>query len=756
MHVFCDTPVSFGWTVWKKDAFTYQTSFIVKGTFLLRNGEAVLALEEPDTLSGEVGYEGEDAQSPCYASDFVPFKHRADILLSGVAYAPEGRAVTVCDTTLCVGHISKTLVVIGPRRWSKMDPDAFLSIPLIYENAYGGPGHRPNPVGKGLVSDELPNVEYPGELVERRHQRPRPAGFGPLSESWVPRSLKFGTWGLRAPGVDRVSYPENLDWAFFNAAPEDQQVNGYLRGDEPLSLTNLHPIHAHYTSRLPGLRMRLFVNRRSNAGALEFDELQLNLDTLQIDMQAEKMNLVWRGLASTRSVKLLEIEHVLIAAEEMAVPIVPHEQYRVRLAQLLRGAGPEIKVPSAPPDPWREEIARMEEDAHEADEEFARIEAEWDAEHQRALMAFAEAGVSVAHSIPDFDHARFRAEVAVHDPAIAEEMEHFSAETEQAEREMEAMEAEMAEGTALSSADVAAARKLGVSLAGKDLSGLDLSGLDLAEMDLSGALLRRVRLCRARLTSANLSNATLSGADLGDANLDGASLVDSDFTKATLAGATFRRTALDHATLSQLDLSAIDFSGCTAVGTDFSRSNLTGALFRGARLSRADFTASIMCGADFSGADLEAAQLEEVQAEGIILVQARAQGLHAGDGSDFSSGRFTDLWAPGSIWDDSSVDGADFTRAVLSDARFDGGHLQGTVFDAARLESAAFDDAFLRDARMRCANLLRATFERSDLGGACLEGANLYEVSFADTRLDGVMLSGANLKGTVLEQAYEG
>ena len=41
----------------------------------------------------------------------------------------------------------------------------------------------------------------------------------------------------------------------FNAAPREQQVKDYLKGDEWLAMENLHPEHAVYRCRLPGLRL---------------------------------------------------------------------------------------------------------------------------------------------------------------------------------------------------------------------------------------------------------------------------------------------------------------------------------------------------------------------------------------------------------------------------------------------------------------------------------------------------------------------
>ena len=97
------------------------------------------------------------------------------------------------------------------------------------------------------------------------------------------------------------------------------QVEGYLRGDEKLYLENLHPEHSKYNSQLPGLRVRCFVTKqiRPDSEETSFNEVSMKLDTLWVDMEAEKLVLVWRGWTDVLSEEYEEIQHIFIMSEEL-------------------------------------------------------------------------------------------------------------------------------------------------------------------------------------------------------------------------------------------------------------------------------------------------------------------------------------------------------------------------------------------------------------------------------------------------------
>src|SRR5690606_21215410 len=112
-----------------------------------------------------------------------------------------------------------------------------------------------NPVGRGHKSDELPLVEYIDQQIKRPSDQATPAGFGPISPDWEPRKTMMGTFGAAYVEQYWPGFPGDFDPRYYNAAPPDQQVAGYLRGDEAIELENLHPVRSRFVTHLPGYRV---------------------------------------------------------------------------------------------------------------------------------------------------------------------------------------------------------------------------------------------------------------------------------------------------------------------------------------------------------------------------------------------------------------------------------------------------------------------------------------------------------------------
>jgi hypothetical protein len=194
--------------------------------------------------------------------EIVRTKRTTDVLVSGHAHAPNGRAVTHLDVAMEVGPIRKRLRVTGDRRWHRGEassPQPFTMMPLTYERSYGGfdpttlAGPSPqwstsNPVGLGFVTSAagaeglaLPNIEYPETLVTEWSDRPRPAGFGPIAAHWQPRLRLAGTYDHEWEEHRFPLLPEDFDDRHYQCAPTDQQPTEFLRGGEPVRLHNLTP-----------------------------------------------------------------------------------------------------------------------------------------------------------------------------------------------------------------------------------------------------------------------------------------------------------------------------------------------------------------------------------------------------------------------------------------------------------------------------------------------------------------------------------
>ena len=184
------------WVVSRPRRGRHHATIILKAAYrLVPDGVAIPNEDQPPVASGDDP--AEPGAAPTYASDFVPPKPKADFLVAGAAHAPGGKPVPACRVSIAIGGHGKSLAVFGDRRWTWGplgatigEPEQFVSLPLGYERAFGGPGSRNNPVGRGAdvrPGQLLPNIEHLDRLITQSTQRPDPAGFGPVAMTWQPQ-----------------------------------------------------------------------------------------------------------------------------------------------------------------------------------------------------------------------------------------------------------------------------------------------------------------------------------------------------------------------------------------------------------------------------------------------------------------------------------------------------------------------------------------------------------------------------------------
>jgi hypothetical protein len=318
---------------WIKGNYNHPTDSLtlcVKGTFQLVPDDVAVLSDSPKMMNGDV-FVGDDIhRGLLYESDFAYYKPNADLLLKGTCYTPGGKEKDKCEVVFAVEGQQKTLEIYGARYLSPgllVDSAAkaapFTTMPLTYENTYGGDGYKNNPVGKGRDKDAdgvtwLPNVVDPALGAEE------PAGFGPINRSWPQRSKKLGSYDGDYKEKRWPWFPEDIDWSHFNSAPEDMQYGGFLTGNEKLFFENLHPEISQYKSQLPGVKPRCFLNEHE--GGEEFREVAMNLDTLWVDMDKEQLVLVWRGVEDIKSHDFRELSHVYLVNEGLDDPSTDHQQ----------------------------------------------------------------------------------------------------------------------------------------------------------------------------------------------------------------------------------------------------------------------------------------------------------------------------------------------------------------------------------------------------------------------------------------------
>jgi hypothetical protein len=298
-------------------------TLIAKATFRLIHGSTAVCADVQHALMGADVFTGDPAVSTVrYESDFVPFKPRADALCVGRTSPPPHPLHNRYLVSFGVGTWTKHILVVGDRYWrpllgrcfARPSPPASCTPLLVsFENAYGGHDagdgqpwsyFAANAVGKGYATRRralhglaLPNLEDPERPIRRWNDRPAPRSFGPVGRTWQPRLQKAGTYNQQWLTTRSPALPADFDEGYYNCAPEDQQVVGFLRGDEEIRVQNMHPDYPIMTCRLPGLTLRCLLAPPHDDGT-PLDELPMHLDTLWVDMETLCLVLVWRGSIS--------------------------------------------------------------------------------------------------------------------------------------------------------------------------------------------------------------------------------------------------------------------------------------------------------------------------------------------------------------------------------------------------------------------------------------------------------------------------
>lgn len=306
-----------GYTLGRDPSGAERLVVAVKGTFTLpARGEEPKLAEEQVPLTDADKFTGAPGLSAVTAEcDWAPHKPRCDILINGSAYAPGGKPTQRVQVGIKLGAWQKVFTVVGDRNWRGGPvpragaPEPFEVMPISYDRAFGGvdnfhpdPGqHRtylPNPVGRGyhrllepyLVDNTpMPNTEESNAPVTTPNGDYRPMSFGAIGRNFLARYPLAGTYDQN--WVDNVFpfLPADFNPAYFQAAPEDQQVEKIV-GGEPVILLNLTP-DGRRDLHLPVADVPVIFFLRNGSR----EEMKGAIDTVIIEPEANRLAIVWRA-----------------------------------------------------------------------------------------------------------------------------------------------------------------------------------------------------------------------------------------------------------------------------------------------------------------------------------------------------------------------------------------------------------------------------------------------------------------------------
>jgi len=755
-------------------------------------------------------------------------KARAEVVVYGSYHAPGGRPVLQHGARLVVGPIDKAIRVTGRREWRRTpenepfatQPEPFTTMPLDdWRLAFGGPQFPDNPTGMGYWREDiftadgrypLPCVEYQRTPLINPAQVPAPACLGPRDLMLPARQKHAGTYDRfwaenHAPGL---AADATLD--LFQVAAPDQQIDGFFEGREAILVGNMHPGLPLQTSRLPGVRPRLFIRRHQHhQWALE--ELALHAETLVLFPEISVGVLIHRTNLWVSAFDHPEIDLLLAGFEWQEQRPRPLDYYAADLARRLDpedGFKLGLDHSSLSPAGWKEppaekaswfKVMKPGDPAlpprlqAQVDEATARMEAAIPPDVLAGMKARA-----AAYQAPAAVKA-LRAELdaikaitpAAHDPRVLKPQLDRIADkarrmldqaSDQARNRARAVattagmdyDALVARGAAeaaktpqemLARADAAIAHTASVAPPAMRQQILDaMPGKQLGHIDQAMADISALQ--------------TLMRAQVGHMMPPAPTPAPAEAARrlAGLQAALRNGTALDTSELAGLDLSGLNFQGRDLTEADFTGCRLVGARFDNAVLARACFAGAVLddaslTGADLTDANLGRASLNRTRFAGSRLERTQLGQVH-GQQTDFSGtvlaelvvanaaltgarfveAQMTDVTLTDATLDDAVFDRADMQKVTLIGCRADRARFDGVAMTRCTMVNCRMHDADFSHARIERlstagkTDLARSRFDRARMPAVCLIGASLPNTSWVAANVSSALFIQADLR----------
>jgi uncharacterized protein YjbI with pentapeptide repeats len=702
-------------------------------------------------------------------SDFAEFKPHGEVVLTGSCHAPRSRFVSELPVRVRVGRWSKSLKVIGDRLGRRDEPKPFCSMPLDYAHAFGGPSFPANPVGKGHEAGGQPNV------IDPTDDKNLPGSFGPLSPSWSQRAARLGK-RYDQDYLDKrfPFYPEDFDWRHFQAAQANQWIDGFWRGDEKVTLDNLHPELELLETQLPGIRIRAFVN--DDGG--KFREAKMVLDTIVIDTDSQTATLTWRGQTPIRKLLATDVKTVLVVQEALADKPGSEEDYR---RQLEAFEADPLEVDSYLPAEMKQKLAELEdksesdlmgttEEGRAMSKVLRKKMGKSDGDIQAKLVARVDESSESSPEARDYLRNTIAAMEAA-DDSDDDEIPPYMPIAPGARprvyirKSLEVTKVKLAEGRARLVAMRRQADEAQRKVVDEQLAVIDenASRIDDPQLKAVDPTLREISDGTpgpgADLSGQDLSERDLRGVDLRGAKLDGAILTKANLRGVDMTGASLQGTVLYRADLTECVLRDADLSQCNAANALLEDADLSGckvfeAYFKDAKMSRCNLSKVSGRYAGFPGADLTAARLtdaklEDAHFQDTTLIEANLSR------AVLTKAFCLDAKASSAVFDGAQLDQTCFLSCDLSHASLVGATGERTSFMRAKLDkakftkavlpSAFFDDCRASGASFFGADLREARFLRADLDGSRFDQANLFSADLCDAEVHDVTFRNANL-----------
>jgi uncharacterized protein YjbI with pentapeptide repeats len=714
-------------------------------------------------------------------------KRVGEFKLYGAAHSPHGAAVSEQAVSVRVGALAKTLVVSGDRQFNAAGlisaTQTYTRMPITPQTAFGGTGFADNPPGRGFAKIDradgsshwpLPNVEMPHRRIANRGDQADPAGFWGFDATSPQRQKHLGQFDERWLKRGWPHLPDDTRPEFFLTSPLDQRLSGYFSGNETLEMHNLHPQRAVIEARLPGLRARCFINRRSADGGERFDELATNAETVWLFPEQECGIVLYRALASVADEDAEDILHVMAEWESLDTAALPFEHYQTLLHSQIRSqlptpasvaaaasskissfSGAPMSVPAVPTAVLAAGAQNAPGAAFSMSPEMIEAQAMAEELNQNSMALIEK------HGLKEQDLARFMTPEPPQPVASFAEVEKMAQDLNAQTRELmqqheitdqdlepflkpapEGPPASMAELKAMVE-DVERQTQEQMKKAGINEDDVYRILESRPELEESAANLRASRATSGPFPTEFPASpvSRLPAIEVGAVAAATTVLAGLPTAAATPQRKLTREDVIArHAgkeSLAGYDLSGLDLTALDLSTADFSGALLEKALFAKSTLSGANFTQALLQGADFSGSDLTQAKLIEVSAGACKFADADLRGADLSQ-ADFSGADFS---------------AARLSGAKLSDSLFDGASMAAVNASACQAAQASFSDCDLTEANFGQANLQQARFNGSQLAASNFSGARCDQAEFYGVQAQKAVFTDASLRASRADAA---
>lgn len=763
----------------------------------------------PRLLDEDVLWEVAEADlDPDEALDLGLPKPRGEFLVYGACYSP--KPVSGLGVNVSVGDISKTLVVMGNRHWTKLgisDTTPFTTMPLSYKNAFGGIGYANNPIGKGFAENadgkiELPNLEDPKNPITQKSDRPQPVGFSAYQLMWPQRMQYMGKIDENYIKDSWPHFPKGTNPEFFNTAPEDQRLNSFFRGDESFSIKNMHEKKAVQNSKLPGLRARVFVVQKLDDEQETFKELQTKAETLWLFPNHEVGALLYRSSVGIADEDYSDLDKLYAVWEDMAeepkslefyfhqmmntinppeempeteIEETPTEQPQDVKADIPPEEVPEVVVPPvAKTDPelektmkeldnlqlkMKDQLKQMNIDPDKAiEQQIAKLNQSPQVSTDMATvlkqMDSQNAELMQKFNISQDDMAKEIARINM-PPSSPPPVEEAIDKMRKAGIKDPEFEAKLNELDKLvkevksktPKVDSIASPKTEDAASEEELTK-NSSPDEGSEKPTEEPILNAKELTVEEVVKKYKINKTLSGLDLTDLDLSGLDLKEAIFNDSILDNTIFKQTRLDKAVFNNCRLGGTDFTDSSLKSVLFNQSNGEDIKFNDVDLNLAIFSDSNFNNCDFKAANLKELGINQTTFEESLFEDVQAEKL-TGTRATFANCDFTNA-----NFTKARLINSEISSSIVNDTNFTEFYAPEIKLNGIVGTSPCFRNASLVKSRADEETLLhKADFSYANLEDAAWEGIRLPEVNLTRAIMDNGNFSSGDFTASNLELA---